>query len=105
MRLCVIARGGKVHADGVVLADAGEGKPGPAAPVATYIAKAFGGRLGEVRAALAALAGRFAAEALNRIGFRLYEQFRPEVPADVRGWGAKGALDLRQVRGAAKAQT
>ena len=42
-------------ADGVVLADAGKGKPAPAAPVAAYIAKAFGGHLGEVRAAMAAL--------------------------------------------------
>ena len=46
-------------ADGVVLADAGAGQPAPAAPVTADIAKAFGGRLAEVRAAMAALAGQF----------------------------------------------
>jgi hypothetical protein len=84
-------------ADGVVLADAGEGKPGPAAPVAAYVAKAFGARLAEVRAAMEALAARFEPEELNRVGFRLYEAFRPDVPADVKGWGAKGALDLSKI--------
>ena len=86
-------------ADGVVLADAG-GKPAPAAPVEAYVARAFGKRLAEVRAAMEALAQSVAPEELNRIGFRLYEQFRPEVPADVRGWGAKGELDLGRITGA-----
>jgi hypothetical protein len=40
-------------------------------------------------------------EELNRIGFRLYETFRPEVPSDVKGWGAKGMLDLAKIRDAA----
>ena len=83
-------------ADGVVLADAG-GKPAPAAPVQAYIARAFGPRLAEARAAMEALAQSIAPEELNRIGFRLYEQFRPEVPADIRGWGAKGELDLERI--------
>ena len=89
-------------ADGVVLADAGGGKPAAAAPVAAYVAKAFGGRLAEVRATMEELAGRFEPQELNRIGFRLYEAFRPEVPADVRGWGAKGELDLRKIRDTAE---
>ncbi len=89
-------------ADGVVLADAGEGKPAAAAPVAAYVAKAFGSRLAEVRGAMEELAGRFEPGELNRIGFRLYEAFRPEVPTDVRGWGAKGELDLRSIREAAE---
>ena len=89
-------------ADGVVLADAGGGKPAAAAPVAAYVAKAFGGRLAEARAAMEELAGRFELGELNRVGFRLYEAFRPEVPAGVRGWGAKGELDLRKVRNAAE---
>jgi hypothetical protein len=87
-------------ADGVVLADAGDTTPAPAAPVAAYLAKAFGTRLPEVRAAMEALAARHPPEELNRIGFRLYEQFRPEVPQDVRGWGAKGELDLAKLRDA-----
>ena len=88
-------------ADGMVLADAGGGKPAPAAPVAAYLARAFGDRLDEAREAMMALADRFEPGELNRIGFRLYEQFRPEVPADVRGWGARGELDLQKVRSAA----
>ncbi len=89
-------------ADGVVLAAAGEGKPAPAAPVAAYIAKAFGGRLEEVRAAMEALAAGIEPQELNRCGFRLYEHFRPEVPRDVKGWGAKGDLDLARIRNAAE---
>lgn len=86
--------------DGVVLADAGNGKPAPAAPAAAYVAKAFGSVLGEVRAAMTALANRMDPEDLNRVGFRLYEHFRPEVPADAKGWGAKGELHLDRITGA-----
>ena len=46
------------------------------------------------------LATQYEPEELNRIGFRLYEAFRPEVPSDVKGWGAKGVLDLEQIRSA-----
>ncbi len=48
------------------------------------------------------LAKQFDPDELNRIGFRLYEHFRPEVPKDVRGWGAKGDLDLVRIRSATK---
>jgi len=34
--------------------------------------------------------------------FALYESFRPAVPAGVRGWGAKGVLDLRKIRSLAE---
>lgn len=88
-------------ADGVVLAATGDGKPTPAAPVAAYISKAFGKRLDEVRAAMEALASGIEPQELNRMGFRLYEHFRPEVPKDVKGWGAKGDLDLARIKGAA----
>jgi hypothetical protein len=37
--------------------------------------------------------GELAAEA-----YKLYEEFRPAIPAGVRGWGAKGDLDLRVIR-------
>ena len=40
-------------------------------------------------------------EELNRVGFRLYEHFRPEVEPGAKGWGARGVLDLAKVRGAA----
>ncbi|RAI57371.1 hypothetical protein [Roseicella frigidaeris] len=89
--------------DGVVLAE-GEGKPAPAAPVRAYVTRAFGSHLPAVRQAMQELAGRYAPEELNRIGFRLYERFRPEVPPDMRGWGAKGALDLGLIRGMGDAE-
>jgi hypothetical protein len=44
------------------------------------------------------LASHFQADWLNQNGFQLYEQFRPEVPSDERGWGAKGVLDLAWIR-------
>jgi hypothetical protein len=88
--------------DGVVLADGGDGKPQPSAPVRTYVKKAFGKRLAEVEAAMRELAASLEPDELNRVGFHLYERFRPEVPADVRGWGAKGELDLGKVREAAR---
>jgi hypothetical protein len=87
--------------DGVVLADVGDGKPQHSAPVKTYVEKAFGRRLAEVEAAMRELAASLEPDELNRVGFHLYERFRPEVPADVRGWGAKGELDLGKVREAA----
>lgn len=82
--------------DGVVLADGG-GQPEPAKPVRAYLARAFGEHLSTVRAAMEALASRYDPQELNRIGFRLYEHFRPEVPPDAKGWGAKGLLDLDKV--------
>lgn len=85
-------------ASGLVLADAGGGQPAQAGPAAAYIQKAFGRRLAEVRAAMEELARQYEPEELNRIGFRLYEGFRPTVPTDVRGWGAKGEFDLAKVR-------
>ncbi len=86
--------------EGEVLAER-DGHPAPAAPVEAYLARAFGPHLDEVRAAMEALAGGIAPEELNRIGFRLYEAFRPDVPEDASGWGAKGRLDLARIRAAA----
>jgi hypothetical protein len=34
--------------------------------------------------------------------YRLYEVFRPEVPAGVRGWGAAGELDLDRIEALAE---
>ena len=47
---------------------------------------------------MAELAAACEPEDLYRRGFRLYEQFRPSVPAGESGWGAKGELDLAKVR-------
>jgi len=90
-----------IDKDGVVLAGAG-GKPEPAGPVRAYISKAFGEHLAAVRGAMEDLASQLDPQELNRIGFRLYEHFRPEVPPDARGWGAKGLLDLDRIRTAGR---
>ena len=59
----------------------------------------------EYAAALAELAAAHEPADLHRRGFRLYEMFRPGVPAGESGWGAKGELDLDRVRSmAGKAQ-
>jgi hypothetical protein len=36
-------------------------------------------------------------EVLAKQGFKLYEAFRPEIPAGESGWGAKGALSLKKI--------
>jgi hypothetical protein len=87
-------------AEGLLAAEP-DGKPARPGPVAAYVARAFGDRLAEVRAAMEALAAGLPPEELNRIGFRLYETFRPDVPPDVSGWGAKAVLDLGRIRDAA----
>jgi hypothetical protein len=90
--------------DGQPRAADGEGKPADAAPVRRYIERAFGQRLAEVRGAMQALAASHEPDELNRIGFRLYEAFRPEVPEGVGGWGAKGELRIERIRSAGTAQ-
>ena len=77
-------------------------KPASPASVRNYLARAFGDRLGEVRAAMEALAASLPPDELDRIGFRLYERFRPEVPEGVEGWGAKALLDIRRIGRAAE---
>jgi hypothetical protein len=84
-------------ADGTLRA-ADRGKPASARGVQTYVARAFGDRLAEVRAEMEALAATLPPEALNRVGFRLYERFRPDVARDVEGWGAKGLLHIDRIR-------
>jgi len=69
--------------------------------VRSYIARAFKDRFGAARGAMETLAASLPPEELNRVGFRLYERFRPEVPDGVQGWGAKGELRVEQIVGAA----
>ena len=65
--------------------------------VERYLAKAFGDHLGEARSAMEELASRYEPAELNRIGFRLYETFRPDVPPGNEGWGAKALLDIQKI--------
>ena len=87
--------------DGELRADK-DGKPADPGAVRRYLQRAFGDRLAEVRATMEAAAASLPPEELNRVGFRLYEAFRPEVPEGVEGWGAKGLLDLARISGAAE---
>src|SRR3954452_20947288 len=76
-----------------------KGKPGNPAQIEKYLAGKCGDRLDDVTQAMAALAAAYEPADLYRRGFRLYEQFRPGVPAGESGWGAVGELDLAKVRG------
>lgn len=75
-------------------------KPASPRPVHAYVERAFGAHLPAVRHAMEQLADSLLPDELNRTGFRLYERFRPEVPAGAKGWGAKGVLDLKQIENA-----
>jgi hypothetical protein len=86
-------------ADGTLRAE-DNGKPAAARSVQAYIARAFGDRLGEVRAAMETLVVSLTPEELNRVGFRLYERFRPDVAQGVEGWRAQGVLHLDRIRAA-----
>ena len=86
-----------VHtADGVRALN--KGKPAEPASVHRYLEAKFGDALGDARAAMTALAKSFDKDDLAMSAFSLYESFRPRIPAGVRGWGAKGVLDLAAIR-------
>ncbi len=78
-----------------------KGKPAKPAQIEKYLVSKFGPDLDAARAAMEELAATVEPIELQRRGFRLYERFRPEIPAGESGWGAKGALDLAKVRAAA----
>jgi len=72
------------------------------ASVERYLAQKFGSALPEVEAAMRELAKSYPPKRLEEVGFVLYEEFRPEIPEGVKGWGAKGRLDLARIRALAK---
>lgn len=63
-----------------------------------YLEKKFGDDLEDAREAMDDLAASLEPAELEERAFRLYEQFRPDIPAGRRGWGAKGDLDLDRLR-------
>ena len=65
--------------------------------VQRYLESKFGESLAAAEKAMAALAKSFTPTELAARAFDLYESFRPSIPAGVKGWGAKGALDLEKV--------
>ena len=72
-------------------------KPVDPASVEKYLGSKFGDALPAVRAAMAKLAKSRKPGALAEEGFRLYEAFRPSIPAGTRGWGAKGSLSVEKI--------
>ena len=67
-----------------------------------YLETKFGDHLEAARAAMTMLANAYRPRELAAEAFALYEAFRPAVPEGVKGWGAKGVLDLRKIRSLAK---
>ena len=65
--------------------------------VARYLEGKFSGNLARVRAAMERLARSMPPDELGPRAYRLYEQFRPEIPEGVTGWGAKGELHLERI--------
>ena len=57
-----------------------------------------------MRSAPRRLAKAYRPPELAHNAYRLYERFRPAIPAGVKGWGAKGDLDLGLIEALAKEQ-
>ena len=66
--------------------------------VERYLESKFGESLSTVRSAMGDLAKAFRREQLLKNAFSLYEEFRPAIPQGVKGWGAKGKLDIDRIR-------
>ena len=77
-------------------------KPVKPDSVQKYLESKFGDALDDATDAMRMLAQSVSADELGRVGFRLYEEFRPEVPSGTKGWGAKGRLDLDKIRSMAE---
>jgi hypothetical protein len=77
---------------------ASKGKPIDPASVERYLAGKFGEAYADARAAMASLAKSLPPQKLAAEAYRLYTEFRPEIPKGEAGWGAKGRLDLEKIR-------
>jgi len=79
-----------------------KGHPADPDSVERYLAQTFGASLPDVEAAMRTLAEAYPPQQLASSAYELYERFRPAIPAGVRGWGAKGPLDLEAIRALAR---
>jgi hypothetical protein len=73
-------------------------QPIEAKSVERYLESKFGESLGTARSAMRGLAKALRPDQLRTNAFRFYEEFRPAIPEGVRGWGAKGNLDIDRIR-------
>jgi hypothetical protein len=80
------------------------GRPIEPGGVERYLEGKFGTDLKAVRAAMRNLAKSYKPKELAAIAYPLYERFRPAIPEGVRGWGARGVLDLKSMGRLAKAK-
>ena len=74
------------------------GRPISPASVQRYLRGKFGDSLTPARAAMRWLARSVPPKTLAADGYALYVKFRPVVPTGVKGWGARGRLDLTLIR-------
>ena len=70
--------------------------------VRSYLDSKLGDNLSAVRSAMQRLAKSLKPKKLADEAFGLYERFRPSIPEGVKGWGAKGDLDLGVIEKLAK---
>ena len=66
--------------------------------VEKYLKQKFGDDLDDARSAMEKLAKSYTPKQLESHAFSLYEKFRPVVPEGMKGWGAKGELNLETIR-------
>lgn len=78
------------------------GKPMDPNGVRRYLEEKFGDALPAAHSAMKKLARAYPPRDLAREAYPLYERFRPDVPAGMKGWGARGDLDLGLIQRLAK---
>ncbi len=78
------------------------GKPIDPGSVERYLEDKFGDNLKGTRSAMEKLARAYRPRELVEKAYSLYEEFRPQIPAGKKGWGARGDLDLGMIKRLAK---
>jgi len=66
--------------------------------VERYLQEKFGPKLESVKEAMMTLVRAYKPEELALKAYSLYEKFRPEIPPGIKGWGAKGELNVDLIR-------
>ncbi len=66
--------------------------------VRRYLENKFADALDDAREAMRALARSRSPSEIAQEAYALYEQFRPDIPAGRKGWGAQGTLSLDAIR-------
>jgi hypothetical protein len=70
--------------------------------VQRYLESKFGEAFPAARKAMVALAQSLPTADLAANAYRLYEEFRPEIPVGKKGWGVAGVLELSRIRSTAR---